>query len=163
MQLADPGPYLWNLGANILTKMYSQILSQMHPNDPIAEFIQIAANSLKPIKMANHTEKFELYQSPHHVRDVLSIKCGNTKCKRHYVYDTYGIYRENYHEFMDKSCCYMKVKKRKGIKGSKFEWKICKGCKSTYFCSRKCQKIAWIKFGHRQRCKKLQQIIVYFL
>ena len=38
------------------------------------------------------------------------------------------------------------------------KWKLCEGCKTVYYCSRKCQKISW-KHRHKQQCQKLQKLI----
>ena len=91
------------------------------------------------------------------MRDILIIKCGNAICRRKYMDDVYGVNETNFRQYMDENYC-MELLKRKGINGSKFIWKICKGCRSTYFCSRKCQKIARVMFDHRQQCKTVQNI-----
>ena len=67
-------------------------------------------------------------------------KCGNKKCKKDYMVDCYGSANKHY-----------KAKKR--IK----RWKLCKGCLTTNFCNRKCQKISW-KQEHKEQCQRLQKL-----
>ena len=98
---------------------------------------------------ANHLEK---------LRDMLIIKCGNIRCTRDYCGDTYGMDTFDDMQFAsDEDVFKRPVSKRKDRIQ---RWKICKGCRSTYFCSRKCQKIAWVKFDHKGQCKKLQKLVV---
>ena len=75
------------------------------------------------------------------------ISCGNNKCKRNYVVDRYGIRDNDDDGLLKWNDPNLKVIKK---------WYICKGCKTTYYCSRKCQKISWNKYGHRKLCKRLQ-------
>ena len=56
---------------------------------------------------------------------------------------------------MIKVCGNKKCSKSKRI-DNKVQFKICKRCKVFYFCSRKCQKIAW-KVDHRKMCYKITQ------
>ena len=77
-------------------------------------------------------------------------KCGNLRCKTDYIYDCFGKeYGKATQEYDVKFWTTVIMKKR---------WKICKGCKTTYYCSRRCQKKAWIQ-GHKQQCQKLQKLI----
>eukprot|EP01084_Bolivina_argentea_P254930 428690_1 len=50
-------------------------------------------------------------------------------------------------------CAYEKCNKEQG-KDEKY--KICKGCKMTYYCGKKCQKKSWNK-RHRMDCKQLSK------
>ena len=52
-----------------------------------------------------------------------------------------------------KACAYYHCKKMR-TKGNKIKMKICKGCKLTYYCSRKCQKRDWVS-KHRSNCHLL--------
>ena len=68
------------------------------------------------------------------------IKCGNKNCAtKSYSKYKYGIDDDYYVNNNDES---------KNIVINK--WKICKGCKFVYYCSRNCQKIDWT--NHRQFC-----------
>ena len=94
------------------------------------------------------------------MREEMRIKCGNVKCKRDYLFDKYNCkffrnrdnnlndlamaeYNKNLHLWKNKKCIETNA------------WKICKGCRATYFCSRRYQKIAW-KYGNAEPCKELQ-------
>ena len=52
-----------------------------------------------------------------------------------------------------KACAYYNCKKLK-TNLNKIRMKICKGCKLTYYCSRKCQKRDWVA-KHRYQCYRL--------
>ena len=52
-----------------------------------------------------------------------------------------------------KACAYYNCNKLK-TNINKIKMKICKGCKLTYYCSRKCQKIHW-NSKHRTECQRL--------
>ena len=52
-----------------------------------------------------------------------------------------------------KACAYYKCKSVK-TNTNKIKMKICKGCKWTYYCSRKCQKCDW-NLKHRRECQRL--------
>ena len=73
-------------------------------------------------------------------------QCGNFRCCKNYQDDKYGAGIDKTDESW---------RNRKVIN----KWYICKGCRSMYYCGRKCQKISW-KYGHRRQCKKLQKLIV---
>ena len=77
-------------------------------------------------------------------------QCGNFMCNRRYLHDKYDMTLNKENEGM--LVPMNSVKKNKG-------WCICKGCKTTRFCSRKCQKLAWNRYGHRKQCKQLQKIL----
>ena len=85
----------------------------------------------------------------------VDCKCGNHRCKHVYLKDNYGI-----SERIDWcSSVPSEEKLRTIMENNDKKWKLCKGCKTTYYCSRKCQKISW-KQGHKQQCQKLQKLIV---
>ena len=52
-----------------------------------------------------------------------------------------------------KACAHYNCKKLK-TSSNKIRMKICKGCKLTYYCSRKCQKRDWVA-KHRNQCHRL--------
>ena len=52
-----------------------------------------------------------------------------------------------------KACAYYHCKKMR-TKRNKIKMKICKGCKLTYYCSKKCQKRDWVS-KHRSKCHLL--------
>ena len=52
-----------------------------------------------------------------------------------------------------KACSYFNCNKIK-TKKNKIKMKICKGCKLTYYCSRKCQKRDWV-LKHRKICQRI--------
>ena len=76
-------------------------------------------------------------------------KCGNSKCNKDYMLDTVGT--EEFPQTIAGLRAAIKFRKAN-------KWKFCKGCKTTYYCSRKCQKISW-KYGHRLQCKTLQKLV----
>merc|ERR1712129_319661 len=69
-------------------------------------------------------------------------RCGNWNCRVLYTKHKFGMNVED------------------AIKGSKTQdilnkWFICKGCRRTFYCSRKCQKIAWNMQYHKHFCNNL--------
>ena len=71
-----------------------------------------------------------------------SIQCGNRACHTSYAKHKYGM----------ETVEFIKGKMKTVIV---HKWHICKGCKCVYYCSRKCQKIAWNRQGHKAVCEKL--------
>ena len=86
-----------------------------------------------------------------------NIKCGNMKCSKNYMLDKYGIDMNIPRDHPDPKTKISLNLWRKRIVIKK--WHICKGCKTTYYCSRKCQKLSWNRYGHRNQCKQLQTLI----
>ena len=82
--------------------------------------------------------------------DYLNVRCGNQTCREYYLSDKYGIETSGLGEWE-------KSKIRWKNRESKKKWYICKGCKTTYYCSRRCQKKSWIGDNHRKHCQKLQK------
>merc|ERR1712228_89324 len=73
----------------------------------------------------------------------MSIKCGNQLCEtKSYATHKYGM----------KCSDFTTGKKLTKIVN---KWHVCKGCQCVYYCSRKCQKIAWNKQRHKAFCTKL--------
>ena len=89
-------------------------------------------------------------------------KCGNNKCKSIYLKDRYGLPSESVNCETDQGTSMINA----GIETRYLmrllfgyrKWKLCKGCKTTYYCSRKCQKISW-KQGHKQQCQTLEKLL----
>lgn len=80
-----------------------------------------------------------------------NIKCGNNNCRKSYTMDKYG-----FEPFPELS---LEMLQKWENRNSRKKWYICKGCKTVYYCSRKCQKINWNKGEHRKHCKQLQRYI----
>eukprot|EP01084_Bolivina_argentea_P264253 447574_1 len=82
-------------------------------------------------------------------------KCGNLKCTKDYMLEVYGCHIDSAVERDKFSLSVLQHwdTKRYTVKIGK-EWKLCKQCKTTYYCSRRCQKISW-KQVHKKQCKKL--------
>ena len=77
--------------------------------------------------------------------------CGNSRCCKDYTKDKYGFDMDDFGETVDDDEMWVN---RKVIN----QWYICKGCRTTYYCSKKCQKLSWNKGGHRMQCKKLRKL-----
>ena len=105
------------------------------------------------------TEKICIYMKDlQKMTEQMRIECGNIKCKRDYLFDKYNckFIRDTDDNMNDLELAkYNKNLWKNKKRNETNAWKICKGCKAIYFCSRKCQKIAW-KFGHAGSCKILQ-------
>ena len=39
------------------------------------------------------------------------------------------------------------------------KWNICKNCKITGYCTRKCQKVHWNKYNHKKHCNKVSKCV----
>lgn len=50
---------------------------------------------------------------------------------------------------------YKAVNYKKKSKSNHADWKKCKDC-GSYYCSKKCQKIDWVKYYHRFVCERLE-------
>ena len=97
------------------------------------------------------------------------IMCGNDKCGKYYIKDKYGFNWANRFVYT-----YIHPKDTPGLpeeevnemcqkwrnRVTRKRWFICAGCKTTHYCSRRCQKLSWNRYGHRKNCKKLQKLIV---
>ena len=125
--------------------------------DIICFYVQhLSMRGLHPDRSYIHVQKHFLdeynYQQNMSMMAVLYAqkKCGNLKCKREYIYDCVDTERD---DNRDDDEWWDTVKRNA-------KWKICKGCKTTYYCSRKCQKISWIH-GHKEQCQALQKLISY--
>ena len=86
------------------------------------------------------------------MQDHQKLKCGNMICRKKYSEDVYGI------ELPDDSFPKPKYVKQWNNKKAKKRWKICKGCKTTYYCSRRCQKVSWNRGYHKYQCLILQNM-----
>eukprot|EP01084_Bolivina_argentea_P197671 338699_1 len=124
----------------------------------------VSKTDLKSIPFAQRTLNFryDQYQFPGQIDELdvngyvasvkwinwKDIKCGNTKCKKDYIASKYG---KKYQWGSGNKKLWMQ---RKVIN----KWYLCKGCKTTHYCSKKCQKISWKKQYHKYQCKQLQQL-----
>ena len=103
-----------------------------------------------------------------HIMMYKWIICGNKECRKYYMYDRYKfdwaykflwVYTkrsqmidEPKQEMVEEMCD--KWRNRKAQK----KWYICKGCMTTHYCSRKCQKRDWNLHNHKKQCKLLQKL-----
>ena len=119
----------------------------------------LSLKGLYPNKSYTHIKKHVIDE--YNYRQSISImkilvhatkKCGNVKCKKDYIFDCFGTEAKNFSR-NDDDPFWDTVRINK-------KWKICKGCKTTYYCSRKCQKISWIQ-GHKQKCQTLQKLMIH--
>ena len=93
------------------------------------------------------------------LRPYLFVKCGNIKCNIRYVEHKYGIKVPDVNGDGTADLT-IQCEQWQNRKKSTENWYICNGCKTTYYCSRRCQKKSWNRYGHRRQCQKLQKLIV---
>eukprot|EP01084_Bolivina_argentea_P197669 338696_1 len=131
----------------VLMFLHNQISKYVTKTDlksiPFAESI----SNLQCNQFAGH---INVYGSVANIKwnNCRGIKCGNTKCKKDYIASKYGK------KYQWGSGNYKLWMKRTVIN----KWYLCKGCKTTHYCSKKCQKISWKKQYHKHQCKQLQQL-----
>ena len=92
------------------------------------------------------------------------IKCGNPQCLKKYVSDKYGInitidistfFNDNKYIHKKLITLHLIWKNRK----IQNKWRLCKQCKMVKFCSKRCQKIAWNKYDHKQSCISIRDYL----
>eukprot|EP01084_Bolivina_argentea_P023909 44664_1 len=99
-----------------------------------------------------HINQKAMYEQ--RICDAKKIKCGNQKCHRDYITDKYGAVMED---------VYFNKNKKWNNNNAKSKWYLCNGCKTTYYCSRRCQKYGWSRYGHKRQCIKLQKLMIAFI
>ena len=84
--------------------------------------------------------------------------CGNVRCSKDALQDKYGV---NEKEFDDPLKILDALSKFSHNREKRKKWYICKGCKTTHYCSRRCQKVSWNRQNHKYQCQKIQSLVKY--
>eukprot|EP01084_Bolivina_argentea_P161457 281051_1 len=110
------------------------------------ELLMVACNYMKVIKEYMY------------FTDKSSVQCGNIQCTKKYLNDRFGINKRlGGHISRD---VVLKVREMRYKKQFHKKWYICKGCKSTHYCGRKCQKLSWNQQNHKYQCQRIQQLCI---
>ena len=76
--------------------------------------------------------------------------CGNINCKKIYLSNKYDM---DVHKVIEA----MKQHRDKQLI-VRNKWYICKGCKTTLYCSRRCQKRSWSRQNHKYQCQQIHRL-----
>lgn len=95
----------------------------------------------------------------------IDVACGNIRCKNRCLQVKYGEFtnfRKSHISNLNKPTAVVlkavylydtKIMNKKVIN----KWYICKGCKTTSYCSKTCQKINWSRQNHKYQCQMIQK------
>eukprot|EP01084_Bolivina_argentea_P105180 188293_1 len=97
-----------------------------------------------------HIEDFEFVPLGYKLGQKMNIGCGNSKCKKKYLCDKYGLVLEANAEGTVPFHVWKNYDRK--ITTVVNKWYICGGCKLIRFCSRKCQKYSWNRQHHKHQC-----------
>ena len=78
-----------------------------------------------------------------------NTQCQNRKCGKKYLKHKFGV---------DSLPISKKASVHKSLECIR-KFYVCKGCKLTFYCSRRCQKIDWNMYGHKQFCNRVKKTL----